>query len=258
MKQSIFDNDTFFAHYQALRTEKGNYNECLEQPAMRKLLPEIVGKRILDLGCGCGHNCEEFAARHAACVVGVDLSEKMLAVAKQAQTQDPRFCKTITYHAMDMTEIASLGQTFDLLYSSLAFHYVENFPAFAKTLFACTAPGGYLLFSQEHPLTTATIGGKQHYNYDEMGNPVSFTFSDYGASGKRSTFWFVDGVEKYHRTFSEIITALAQAGYHIEQVVEPKPEAEALRLNPKLGKERIRPMFLIVKARKLQWNVRKP
>ena len=62
--------------------------------------------------------------------------------------------------------------------------------------------GGYLLFSQEHPFVIATFGGHQHYNKDESGNYTSFTFSNYGQPGKRDTFWYVDGVEKYHRRFS--------------------------------------------------------
>ena len=39
--------------------------------------------RVLDLGCGCGGNCVEFIKSGASSVVGVDISEKMLSVAKE-------------------------------------------------------------------------------------------------------------------------------------------------------------------------------
>lgn len=66
-----------------MRESDTNYNDLLEQPAMRKLLPNLLGKSILDLGCGYGHNCIEFVEKGATKVVGIDISEKMLAVAKK-------------------------------------------------------------------------------------------------------------------------------------------------------------------------------
>ena len=82
-RQNIFDNETFFSGYKALRDSDCNANNLIEQPAMRKLLPDLNGKSVLDLGCGYGHNCIDFVNRGAARVVGIDISEKMLAVAKE-------------------------------------------------------------------------------------------------------------------------------------------------------------------------------
>ena len=55
--QNIFDNEIFFDGYRKLRETDVNYNDQLEQPAMNKLLPDLCGKSVLDLGCGYGHNC---------------------------------------------------------------------------------------------------------------------------------------------------------------------------------------------------------
>ncbi len=52
-RQNIFDNETFFEGYKSLRELDTNYNDLLEQPTMRKLLPDLMGKAVLDLGCGC-------------------------------------------------------------------------------------------------------------------------------------------------------------------------------------------------------------
>ena len=59
-EQNIFDDQTFFSEYQKLRDNKANYNNLIEQPAMKKLMPDIAGKSVLDLGCGCGPNCAGF------------------------------------------------------------------------------------------------------------------------------------------------------------------------------------------------------
>ena len=80
--QNIFDNEAFFEKYKSLREHDDNYNDLLEQPAMAKLLPDLTGKSVLDLGCGYGHNCLDFISRGADRVVGIDISEKMLKIAK--------------------------------------------------------------------------------------------------------------------------------------------------------------------------------
>ena len=245
LEQNIFDNEIFFEGYKKLRDSDTNSNDLLEQPAMRKLLPDLTGKTVLDLGCGYGHNCAEFAKNGAAKVVGVDISEKMLEVAKAENTDEK-----ITYFNMSMTDIETLGEKFDFIYSSLAFHYIEDFDSFAKSMYNCLNSGGQLLFSQEHPIITATVDGKGHFNKDKNGNRISYTFSDYHRTGKRVVTWYVDGVVKYHRPFSDIINALANAGFVIEQVVEPLPEQWAIEKLPTMAKEYIKPNFLIVKARK--------
>ncbi len=246
-EQNIFDNDTFFHCYQELRGNDANYNIQLEQPAMQKLLPDIKGKSVLDLGCGYGGNCVDFIKRGAADVIGVDISEKMLEIA-MGESSDHR----IQYIKMSMTDISELHQKFDLIYSSLAFHYIEDFEKLAKDAYRLLNEGGYLLFSQEHPLVTATFGGLQHYNKDPDGNYTSYTFSNYGQPGERVVSWFVDGIKKYHRRFSDIITALSGAGFMIDTVCEPLPEQSATEKIPNiLVKEQIKPTFLIVKARKI-------
>lgn len=245
VEQNIFDNSTFFDGYKKLRESDTNSNDLLEQPAMRKLIPDLNGKSVIDLGCGYGHNCNDFVKRGADCVTGIDISDKMLDIAK-TENADTK----ITYIKMSMDKIGSLNRKFDFIYSSLAFHYIEDFDAFAKSLYQSLNDGGILLFSQEHPIITSTIDGKGHFNKDKHGNKISYTFSDYHKPGKRTVTWYVDGVIKYHRTFSDVVNALANAGFIIEQIVEPLPEEWAIQKLPALAKEYIKPNFLIIRAKK--------
>lgn len=244
MSQNIFDNDVFFAGYRKLRQGK-NYNDLLEQPSMQKLLPDVRGKTVLDIGCGYGHNCLAFAQSGATRVLGLDISEKMLAVA-QCESTHPH----IEYRRMDMSELSTLTERFDLVYSSLAFHYAEDFSKLMGDIARLLNPGGHLLYSQEHPLVTATIGAQSHYNFDADKNAVSYTFSDYGKAGQRVGTWFVDGVINYHRPMGQILSTLAHAALVIEDVVEPLPEEWAIAQHPGLEKERIKPTFLIIRAQK--------
>ena len=245
MAQNIYDNEIFFQEYTALRRREENYNNLLEQPAMARMLPEIRGLRVIDLGCGYGANCMDFVRRGAESVTGVDISQNMLRAAAEANSHE-----RIRYLRMELAKLSDLKETFDFAYSSLAFHYIQDFPKFCRDIFMLLSAGGRLLFSQEHPIITASKNGTGHYNKDENGKEISYTFSDYGRSGRRESFWFVDGVEEYHRSMGQILTALASAGFWIEAVEEPVPDAAALQKMPQLRKEWIKPTFLIVKARK--------
>ena len=244
--QNIYDNDTFFEGYKTLRAGEMNYNDLLEQPAIAKMLPDLTGKTVLDLGCGYGQNCTDFVRRGAKRVVGVDISKKMLTVAKNESNDEK-----IEYINMSMTDISKLNESFDFIYSSLAFHYIEDFDLFAKDMFGVLGIGGQLLFSQEHPIITATVDGKSHFNKDAEGKKISYTFSNYNEPGERKTYWYVDGVIKYHRTFSGVVNALTRAGFTIEEICEPVPEEWAIKKYPDIVKEFIKPIFLIVKARKV-------
>lgn len=239
--QNIYDNQTFFEGYHELRKRHDNHNVLIEQPAIARLLPNLHGKRVLDLGCGCGGNCMDFVRRGAHCVVGVDISEKMLDVARREASDSH-----IEYRCMDMTDLPRIGEVFDLVYSSLAFHYIEDFDGLLADIYRCLSPGGILLFSQEHPMNTA----EGHFNYDSDGKPISYTISDYNVPGKRTVTWFVEGVEKYHRPMGQIVSALAHSGFQIEDMIEPVASEQSLEIRPALAKERIKPCFLIIRARK--------
>ncbi|MCL2530780.1 MAG: class I SAM-dependent methyltransferase [Oscillospiraceae bacterium] len=241
--QNIYDDPEFFAGYRALRNNENCINNLLEQPAMADLLPNLAGKAVLDLGCGAGSNCLDFVRRGATRVLGLDISENMLAQAAKES------CGTgIEYVRMSMAELC-LAETFDLVYSSLAFHYVEDFARLVQDIYGLLNPGGCLLFSQEHPISTATIDGKGGFNRQD-GQRISYTFSNYNQSGKRETSWIVDGVVKYHRPMGELLTTVAKAGFILEEVCEPLPKDWAVQRLPAIVQEYLKPNFLLVKARK--------
>ncbi len=243
--QNIYDNQEFFEGYYALRKNEVNYNNLLEQPAMEKMIPDLTGKVVLDLGCGYGKNCREFIEKGVSRVVGIDISTKMLEIAMK-ETKE----KNIEYINMSMSNLDRITEKFDFVYSSLAFHYMEDFKKLMNDIHGLLKENGQILYSQEHPIATASKDGKSHFNRNEKGERVSYTFSHYNESGKRENHWFVDGVIVYHRPISEIITTMAKAGIIIEEVVEPVPEDWAIEKFPEIEKERIKPNFLIVKGRK--------
>lgn len=244
--ESIYDNPVFFEGYRQIRAQKNNYNDLLEQPVMRALLPDLSGKTVLDLGCGYGRSCADAVARGACRVVGIDLSERMLEVARR-ENADPK----IVCRRMDISRAGGLGERFDLVYSSLAFHYIPDFAALVRVLAGLVRPGGTLLFSQEHPVVTAPRSDRPSWVRDAGGNPEAFLLSDYNRPGRRESHWIIDGVVVWHRTMGEIVTALAQGGFRIDILRETSPSEAALAADPSLCRELHKPNFLIIRAERM-------
>ena len=241
-KQNVYDNSAFFEGYLALRENADNANNLVEKPAMRELIGSVAGKSVLDLGCGYGENCRMFAEMGAAAVVGIDISEKMLAVA-EAENSAPN----IEYRRMPMENLSSLPQKFDLAVSSLAFHYVEDYGKLIRDIADRLHDGGILVFSQEQPLTTAPLAGAKWIR-NEGGEVDHYRLTDYNNAGERMVTWFIDGVIKYHRTFSELINGLVAGGFSIMEMKEPAPDAETMARLPRYRQDIHKPDFLMIKA----------
>ena len=240
--QNVYDDPIFFEGYRKLRSNQYSANNLEEKPAIFSLAPNLDGKTIIDLGCGYGENCAEFKAQGASAVLGVDISEKMLAIA-QAEHPDIEFIRA------DMSDLSFIKEKYDVIFSSLAVHYVEDFNSFVKDVYGVLNSGGYFIFSQEHPLTTAPISGAS-WMRDKDGNVLHYKLTDYGSPGFRSTKWFVEGVEKYHRRFSDIVNTLCEVGFIIEKMIETTPDTEILKIDKSWEKDLHKPNFLLIKARK--------
>ena len=243
-KQNIYDNETFFEGYKKLRDNDINANNLFEIPALFSLLPDLNGKRVLDLGCGFGEHCIHYINMGAAKVTGIDISEKMLEVARK-ENSDTK----ITYINMPIEDILQINEMFDVVISSLAFHYIEDFTGVVNSVYEMLNNGGTFVFSQEHPLCTCHSGGDR-WTKDNEGNKLYLNLSDYGLEGERESVWFVNNVKKYHRTFSNIINTLIEAGFSIEKMIEPLPTKELLEKHPMYKDLFHKPDFLLVKATK--------
>ena len=244
-KQNIYDNEQFFNSYIKIRERENNHNDIIERPTMLELLPDVQGKTILDLGCGYGYLCRKLVELGASKIVGIDISTKMLEVAKKENSH-----KKIQYFNIDMENIESLSIKFDVVVSSLALQYVENYSKLVKDVYNLLKDKGYFLYSCEHPLTTAYYADKNRYTEDENGNRLHANVYDYSLENLRSENWFVDEVEKYHRTFSTLTNELLAAGFSLRKIVEPIADEKIISKYPKFRNNKIRPDFIFFKAQK--------
>jgi len=242
MKQNIYDNENFFGKYSQMERSTKGLAGAGEWETLQQLLPDFSGKRVLDLGCGFGWHCQYAMEHGAKAVTGVDVSEKMLAVAKEKTKA------SIRYIHMPIEEIAFEEQSFDVVISSLALHYIESFEQIARKVAQCLIPGGDFVFSVEHPVFTAY--GSQDWHYDEDGSIAHFPVDRYFYEGERTANFLGENVVKYHKTLTTYLQGLIEEGFEITAAVEPQPSKHLLDTVKGMKEELRRPMMLIISAKK--------
>ncbi|MGZ7458820.1 class I SAM-dependent methyltransferase [Pseudomonas sp. Ma2-10] len=242
MSQNIYDDQAFFDGYAQLPRSQFGLGGAPEWASIQAVLPDLSGKRVIDLGCGYGWFCRSARAAGAAEVIGVDVSEKMLARAREL-TDDPG----ISYRLGDLEQLALPSQEFDLVYSSLTLHYLPDLAPLLTAIHQALQPGGWLVFTTEHPIYTCPV--RQGWLTDSEGQR-SWVVNNYQNEGQRVSNWLADGVIKYHRTLGTLLNALMAAGFTLRHMNEWGPSAEQMVVTPALAEEVERPMMVLISAQR--------
>lgn len=238
MAQNIYDDPDFFAGYSQLPRQVHGLDGAPEWPVLRAMLPVLTGKRVADLGCGFGWASRWFRQQGAASVLGLDLSQNMIARAR-ADTDDA----AIGYRIADLETLTLPEAAFDLVYSALTFHYIQDFGRLTGMIHRALAPGGDLVFCIEHPVFMAAA--HPHWTLDENGRKT-WPVNGYSIEGERRTDWFAPGMLKHHRTLATTINTLIGAGFTLRRIEEFAPTAGQIEAMPALAEEVERPMMLLV------------
>lgn len=242
MKQNIYNDDTFFEKYSRMRRSVQGLEGAGEWKTLERMLPGFAGKRVLDLGCGYGWHCQYAIEHGAKSVIGVDMSDRMLAVAREKTDE------AIQYICEPIEDAEFEADSFEVVVSSLAFHYLESFDAIAEKVAKWLTKGGDFVFSVEHPIFTAQ--GTQDWYRDADGNILHFPVDNYFDEGQREAVFLGEKVTKYHKTITTYLSALIKSGFTITGVVEPQPGEDMLKNIEGMKDELRRPMMLIIAARK--------
>ena len=197
------------------------------------LSPNLSGKSILDLCCGYGENCAEFSMRGAKNVIGIDISQEVLDIARY---ENP----TIEFICMDMNDLSSLDDKFDIIFCSLAMHYFKNFKHLATSAHRLLNNGGCFIFSQEHPQTMASFWDSLQKD-EADGFIFQHIETHYAVDGEEKTRVVTNNRSRYRRTLPDLSNILNECGFTIEKVAESIPSEETSRSEPD---------FLLVKAKK--------
>ena len=246
--KNVYDKEIFFNEYQKMRKDEINANNLIEIPIMKSFLPDLQNKTILDLGCGSGDMDMYFVSKGAKKVVATDISVNMIENARVVNNH-----QNIEYLVLKMEDVNSLQEKFDIVYSSLAFHYIEDFDLLLKNIHNHLKPNGVLVFSQESPINTATSktaeGAK---NKHEINGKMYHLLTGYCKEGEISVWWNDTFVTKYHRTYASIVNSLIKNNFDIVEIKDSYASEQAIKVCPKYANQIDKPDFTFVKAYKKQ------
>lgn len=174
------------------------------------LLPgDLRGQRILDLACGYGV-ASRWLAEHGAQVTGVDLSARLLARARQLESDQPLGAHYVqgdatSTHWWD-------GEPFDGVLCNMALMDIDDLGAALSTVTGVLTPGGWFTFSIFHPCYPGETESLPSWPPDR----------GYSHEG----WWSTQGegirgrVGANHRRLSTYLNAVLGAGLTIEETAE--------------------------------------
>lgn len=235
-----YDNEKLFEEYEKMPRSKEGLSAAGEWHQLKPLFPLLQGKRVLDLGCGYGWHCKFAAEQGAAQILGLDISEKMIAKAREKNRE-----KQIEYRLCGIEEYEYPKDTWDCVISNLALHYIEDIESVFQKVHRTLKKDGVFLFNIEHPVFTSGVG--QDWIYTEEGRPLYWPVDNYFIPGERKTHFLGCNVTKQHHTLTQIIKGLLDNGFEIKTVEEAEPSEEMMNM-PGMKDELRRPMMLLIKA----------
>lgn len=214
------------------------YGADVPTEADLRLLGTVEGKRVLDLGCGTGHNAVVLATQGAK-VIAVDPSADRLAHARdRAEEADVR----VELHQAGLADLAFLrSDSVDAAISVLALATVDDLARVFRQVHRVLKPEAQLICSFPHPAfamldPTAPDPLRIARPYDQQGPST----------------WDLDGqeVQDHPRTIGEIFTTLHRSSFGVDQLLEPTASPSGRRSPHFADAMRTVPATLIIRARK--------
>lgn len=206
-------------------------NTHYDRPAILRLAGDVTGKRVLELGCAAGVLTEHLVDLGAD-VLALDREPRLVEIARHRLGGRARVEVVDLEQPLDLVPADSI----DLVVASLVLHYIEDWAPLLAELRRCLTPGGALVFSIHHPITGWLLSDQTDYHRVEL---ISET-------------WDLDGqamtAQLYRRPLSAIFGQLQRAGFVVDVVDEPRPQAGPDAAPWMLDVLNTKPVFLFIRA----------
>lgn len=223
-----------------VRTDKLINN--LVVSSLLELIGDVSGQQACDLACGQGRIARELAQRGAE-VVGIDLSAKLIEIAKGEESSNH-----IQYDVDNAETLKTItDERFDLVVCNLALMDIADLNKTIQTVWRVLRLDGDFVFSITHPCFEPP-----HAQWiTNSDGKISREVSSYIDEG----FWrstYSEGVRgkvgAHHRMLSTYINTLANTGFKIIQIVEPLATTEIAEQAPRF---QTIPVFMLIRCRKI-------
>jgi SAM-dependent methyltransferase len=221
-----------------LSTKVAHYGPDIPTEADLRLLGDLKGKRVLELGCG-GAQCSIAFAKQGATAIGVDFSAVQLGHARGLCEQEE---VRVELRQGDLADLAFLrADSIDLVFSAYAFGYVEDLNRVFRQVHRVLKVGAPLVFSLTHPA---------YDMFDDNAHPSLLVRRSYFDRTPIDFEWGGIPFTAYHHTFAELYMGLARASYRVDLILEPEPLTGGHHSHAWRDTFPLVPSTLIVRARK--------
>jgi ubiquinone/menaquinone biosynthesis C-methylase UbiE len=232
------------------------YRDYLNTPAFFDMLPEVKGLAGLDIGCGEGHNTRLLAKRGAR-VTAVDIAERFVGHAKQAEQCEPL---GIEYRVCSAVELPFAEASFDFATGFMSFMDIPEIDRGFAEAYRVLKPGGFLQFSISHPCSDTP---HRRNLRDENGVTYALEVGGYFSNLEEVSEWLFgaapphvkQGLPKFKtprftRTVSQWLNLLIETGFVLERIEEPRPSDATVRACPDMQDAQVVAYFLHIRVRK--------
>jgi SAM-dependent methyltransferase len=206
--------------------------------ALLELVPTPQGSRVLDLACGQGRVSRELARRGAR-VVGVDVSDGLLDIARQMERASPM---GITYVRADATRADAISaERFDGVVCNFGLSDIDDLDGGLATVSRVLPDGGWFVFAILHPCFPGWDADAPSSWPPDQGYTTEgwWLASNTGFRGQ---------VGANHRMLATYLNALVRHGFQLEDVREPDPGPEWAARAP----DRVPvPVYFVARCRRL-------
>lgn len=215
------------------------YGPDIGNEADFRLLGNVSGKRVLELGCAGGQNLVAMASQGAH-AIGLDFSAEQLAAAKRLAEQEK---VRIELHKGDLAELVFLrAESIDVAFSAYALGLVTDLNRVFRQVHRVLKQGSPLVFSVPHPASHLI-------DDDDPVQPLLVRRSYFDRTSV-SYDWEGLPLSAHHHTVSDLFTGLCRANFRVDTVLEPEPTTDGHRTPHWRDAYRWVPRTLVIRARK--------
>lgn len=216
------------------------YNENLEMPTMLKMLGNVKGRKVLDLGCGPGIYAKILSDRGAK-VKGIDNSDELVKIAKE---EAPKAEIVVG----DAEKLPYKNGEFDIVMSALVLGHFKSWDKISKEVKRVLKKRGLFIFSGYNPVADSFVDKK--WFLKEFRIVANYFKEDW-----KKGMWIESnekvGIVHHHKTYGTIVRLLVKHGFEIVDYEDCRPTEESKKMYPERHKKYMNmPYFCVWKVKK--------
>ena len=198
---------------------QGESGDCSRRdildPCLKKVLGDVSGLQILDVGCGEGRYARKLAAK-GALVTGIDPTGSFITRAREL---DPRG----TYIQTGAESLPLPDKTFDITISYLSIVDIPDYRSAIREMARVTKPNGRIVVATVSNVASTT----DQWVRDAGGAKLYRTVDRYMDEFELDLDWQEIRIVNYHRPLSAILGVFFESGLVMDNFLEPLPSPDS-------------------------------